>query len=51
MTPIVDYPAKNLETTHHRNMKIEKALIEWKSLKVKKGQTMQQYTDGFQKWH
>jgi hypothetical protein len=27
----------------------EKALIEWKDLKLRKGQTMQEYTDGFRK--
>jgi hypothetical protein len=27
----------------------EKALIEWKSLTLRKGQTMQEYTDGFRK--
>jgi hypothetical protein len=27
----------------------EKALIEWRSLKLRKGQTVQEYTDGFQK--
>jgi hypothetical protein len=27
----------------------EKALIEWKSLKLRKGQTVQEYTDGFRK--
>jgi hypothetical protein len=27
----------------------EKALIEWQSLKLRKGQTVQEYTDGFQK--
>jgi hypothetical protein len=27
----------------------EKALIEWQSLKLRKGQTMQEYTDGFRK--
>ena len=27
----------------------EKTLIEWKSLKLRKGKTMQEYTDGFQK--
>ena len=27
----------------------EKELIEWKSLKLRKGQTMQEYTDGFRK--
>ena len=25
----------------------EKSLIEWKSLKLRKGQTVQEYTDGF----
>jgi hypothetical protein len=27
----------------------EKALVEWQYLKLRKGQTMQEYTDGFQK--
>jgi hypothetical protein len=27
----------------------EKALIEWKDLKLRKGQTVQEYTDGFRK--
>jgi hypothetical protein len=27
----------------------EKALIEWKTLKLRKGQTVQEYTDGFRK--
>ena len=27
----------------------EKALIEWKSLKLRKGQTVQEYTDEFRK--
>jgi hypothetical protein len=27
----------------------EKALIEWQSLKLRKGQTVQEYTDGFRK--
>jgi hypothetical protein len=27
----------------------EKDLIEWKSLKLRKGKTMQDYTDGFRK--
>jgi hypothetical protein len=27
----------------------EKAIIEWQSLKLKKGQTVQEYTDGFRK--
>jgi hypothetical protein len=27
----------------------EKALIEWQALKLRKGQTMQEYTDGFRK--
>jgi hypothetical protein len=28
---------------------IKKKLIEWQSLKLRKGQTVQEYTDGFQK--
>ena len=27
----------------------EKELIEWQSLKLRKGQTVQEYTDGFRK--